>query len=352
MDTGDLVLLTDRADLRRLALLVRNNEEKLMSEVVKSEYERANYLKSVNDSHDKAMSLLDDSAAMHDLYAAQGGDKATIAEDVLSYVKMGINSSLQNIRNCCLRVTCIDKIRAHYGALATELADISPQNLPNLRRMAKDTAKFKECMWEYCNKYRSASARATSKAFSLVLKQEGITFPDLVGRHKNKLGYGGAFEDLAEAQKLEVYNSIIEESGRAKIPKLEVASTAFGVAVLLVNAGIMVWDIVTAEHKAEAVLRTTMTALSAVGAFAVQVAVETAVAPIVVGLEVGGLLVVTIAGLVAGMVAGLIFTALSGLLIDLILGTGGAKPPPVTDLNFHTATMPDGMAFANEIAHA
>jgi hypothetical protein len=118
------------------------------------------------------------------------------------------------------------------------------------------------------------------------------------------------------------------------------------VAVLVAAAGVMVWDIFTAEYKMEAVLHDSMTALTAIGAFAVQVAVEGAV----VDLELGVFLV-SLAGFVAGAVAGLIFSALTGLLIDLILGTGGTQAPPVTDLNFHTATMPDGMALANEIYH-
>ncbi len=164
------------------------------------------------------------------------------------------------------------------------------------------------------------------------------------------MGFEGEFEHLTDAQKLEVYNSIIEESGRAKMPVKEMVSTAAGVAVLLATAGLMVWDIFTAEHTVEAVLRNSLNALAEVGAFAVQVVVEGAVTEAVADLELG-VFVVSMAGLVAGAVAGLLFVAVAGVLVDLIMGTGGNVAPPVTDLKFHTATMPYVMQLAYIISH-
>lgn len=86
---------------------------------------------------------------------------------------------MQNVRNCALRASCVHKIRAQYDALARDFASLHPENVANVRRMAKDMALFKDTMWEYCNKQRSGSARALSKAYSMWLKQEGIKFPDL-----------------------------------------------------------------------------------------------------------------------------------------------------------------------------
>lgn len=354
-DGGDLVMLMEVSQLKKLALLLRNNEEAQITQAVKSQNERVKYLHSVNHAYNHAVDLLDDGSATRDKYAAAaaggGGEaKASIAEDVLEYVKYGLNISMQNVRNCCLRVDCIGKIRAHYDSLVADLAGLHADDVANLRRLAKDTAMFKECMFEHCNKLRSGSARAMSKAFSMMLKQEGIKFPDLVKRHKNKLGFEGEFEHLTDAQKLEVYNSIIEESGRAKMPVKEMVSTAAGVAVLLATAGLMVWDIFTAEHTVEAVLRNSLNALAEVGAFAVQVVVEGAVTEAVADLELG-VFVVSMAGFVAGAVAGLLFVAVAGVLVDLIMGTGGNVAPPVTDLKFHTATMPDGMQLAYIISH-
>ncbi|WJX46634.1 hypothetical protein P8452_33414 [Trifolium repens] len=257
---------------------------------------------------------------------------------------------MQSIRNCSLRVTCIDKIKTHFNSLVTELQELDPKNVSKKGLLAKEVSKYKQCMWEYTNKCKSGSSRALSKAYSMVLKQEGIKFPDLVKKHKNQLGYEGEFESLEEAQKLEVYNSIIGESGRASIPKLELASAGLGIAVLVVSAGLMVWDIFTVEHKIEAVLTKSFEAVSEIGAFAVQVAVEGAVTEAMLNVELG-VFFVSLAGFVAGTVAGLLFVAVSGLLIDLILGGGGKTAPSLEELKFHTTKMPDGVALAFQIAY-
>ncbi|SPT15544.1 unnamed protein product [Triticum aestivum] len=338
----------ESSQLKKLALLLRNKEEPLMSRVAKSENERVKFLKNVNGAYDKAVSLLDDSAAMKEKYAGEGGHKAGIAAEVADYVKHCLNMAMQNVRDCSLRVRCVDKMRAHYESLATEVAELDLEDAPSVERLAVDTAKLNKCMLEYLRKYRSPSARASSKLYSMVLKQEGVKFPDLVSRHQGELGFEGAFEDLTEAQKLEVYNSIIEESGRAT--GIQVVGATLGVAVLFVAAGLMVWDIFTAAHKLETVLHSSVNALSAVGAFAVQVAVEGAIAEAVVDVEMGVFLV-SLAGFVACSVAGLVFTAAGGLLIEMILGSGGSKAPPVADLSFHTAPTPDGMAIAYQLAH-
>jgi hypothetical protein len=169
-------------------------------------------------------------------------------------------------------------------------------------------------------------------------------------RHKVKLGYEGGFEQLGDAQKLEVYNSIINESGRAKLPVMDAVSSAAGVALLAVAASLMVWDIFTAEDKLEAIVHDSVSALADVGGFYVQVAVEAAVTEALADVELGVFLV-SVAGFVAGTGAGLLFVLAAGALIDVIMGTGGAKAPPVTDLEFHTATMPDGMKLAYSIVH-
>ncbi|XP_058727806.1 uncharacterized protein LOC131599488 [Vicia villosa] len=344
----DVVMLLENAQLSKLAALLLHQEERLM-EKIKSEPERVKYLKECNGAHDKVVSLLQECENFNKKF--EGDEKkADIAKETLDYIKYGINMSMQAIRNCSLRVTCIDKIKTHFDSLVSELAELDPENISKKRLLAKEVSMYKQCMWEYTNKCKSGSARALSKAYSMVIKQEGIKFPDLVEKHKNQLGYEGEFEILEDAQKLEVYNSIIEESGRASIPKLELTSAGLGIAVLVVSAGLMVWDIFTAEHKIEAVLSNSLSKLSEIGAFAVQLAVEGAVTDAVADLELGVFLV-SLAGFVAGTVAGLLFVAVSGVLIDLIFEGGGKTAPSVEGLKFHTTKMPDGMALAFQIAH-
>lgn len=58
-------------------------------------------------------------------------------------------------------------------------------------------------------------------------------------------------------------------SGIPRWPKLEIASATVGIGVLVVTAGLMVWDIFTAEHKCEhkvPVVRVVMSDYQRVGA--------------------------------------------------------------------------------------
>nr|QIB03071.1 hypothetical protein [Oliveria decumbens] len=224
-------------------------------------------------------------------------------------------------------------------------------------------------MWDYATNLRGPSARAQSKAYSDVLKLQGIEFSTLISTHKNRLGYTDEFEFLEEDQKLEVYNSIIVESGRAKMPVLYrsrksdikkvggIAATksdikkAAGNAAMAVSAGLMVWDIYTAEHKLEAALKNGVKKLSdEVASYLVRVSITSAVETVVAETEIATLLV-SAAGFVVGTVVGLLFAAATGAILEAILGNGGKVPTNLDDLKFYAAKMPDGNAIAYEISH-
>jgi hypothetical protein len=171
---NDVVMLLENAQLSKLAKLLLNQEEPLMGRI-KSEPERVKYLKECNGAYDKVVSLLQDGENFNKKF--EGDD---IAKEIQDYIKYGINMSLQSIRNCSLRVTCIDKIKTHFSSLVTELQDLDPKNVSKKGILAEKVFECKQCMWEYTNKCKSGSARALSKAYSMVIKQEGIKFPDLV----------------------------------------------------------------------------------------------------------------------------------------------------------------------------
>jgi hypothetical protein len=173
LSDNDVVMLLDNAQLSKLAKLLLNQEEPLMGRI-KSEPERVKYLKECNGAYDKVVSLLQDGENFNKKF--EGDD---IAKEIQDYIKYGINMSLQSIRNCSLRVTCIDKIKTHFNSLVTELEEVGP-DLSKKRLLAKEVSMYKQCMWEYTNKCKSGSARALSKAYSMAIKQEGIKFPDLV----------------------------------------------------------------------------------------------------------------------------------------------------------------------------
>ncbi|CAN6362546.1 unnamed protein product [Urochloa humidicola] len=352
---NNLVMLTENAQLQRLALLLRNNEQDLMRRVVMTEPERVQYLQTVNDAYRDSMRLLDDSTSFRDSFSGSSS-RSLIARDVTDYVIYGINMCLQNVRNCCMRLDAIAKLRSHYDALAYALAAAATDE--DLTTLAAEAADYRDSMWEYCHKFRSASARAHSKAYSDVLKLQGIELPDLLKSHQAKLGYGRnkEFEDLDDAQKLDVYNSIIDESKRASIrlfssasrqSRLKAKTVAEAVSVFIMAVGNMVYDIYTTEHNVEQVLRGSLNVLAAVGAFAVEAVVTKAVTTALVKAGLG-VFVTSLAGFVVGAVAGLIFVAVSGRLIDLIVRS--PKVPPISELKFHTAVMPDGMSLAIAIA--
>ncbi|CAO2141159.1 unnamed protein product [Urochloa humidicola] len=351
---NNLVMLTRNDQLQRLALLLRNNEEHIMRRVVMTEPERVQYLQTVNNAYRDSMRLMDDSTAFKDSFSGDGS-RSLIARDVHDYVIYGINMCLQNVRNCCMRLDAITKLRSHYDALTDALTTATDAD--DLSTLAMEASDYKDSMWEYCHKFRSASARAHSKAYSDVLKLQGIELPDLLKSHQEKLGYGRKeFEDLDDAQKLDVYNSIIDESKRANIrlfsstsrqSRLKAKTVAEAVSVFIMAAGNMVYDIYTTEHNVEQVLRGSLNVLAAVGAFAVEAVVTKAVTTALVKAGLG-VFVTSLAGFVIGAVAGLIFVAVSGRLIDLIVRS--PKVPPIGELKFHTAVMPDGMSLAIAIS--
>lgn len=345
--TSNLAMLTEKSQLERLALLLRNNEEALMRRVMKSEQERVEYIGTVTNAYRLSVALLQDCTALREESTPEA---AQVARDVHDYVIYGLNLCMQNVRNCCMRVDVLGKLRAHYDALAQGLAD-DPD------AVAAEAAEFKASMREYCYSHRSAAARARSREYSNVLRLEGVDLPELLRRQQVTLGYAGDFEDLKDSQKLEVYNSVIVASGRAKLPDQLILSGRSGrkgktlaeaISVFIMAAGNMVYDVFTTEHNAEAILRGSLNVMAAVGAFAVDVAVTGAVTKAVASAGLG-LFACSLAGFVVGAIAGLIFITVSGRLIDLIIGSP-RKVPPIQDLKFHTAVMPDGMTLANQIA--
>ncbi|CAO2823554.1 unnamed protein product [Amaranthus hypochondriacus] len=354
----DLYMLMDDKQLRKLATLLRNQEEPLMMSI-KSEPDRIKFLTECNDVYDITVKIIDISAELrkkHETSRSVDSLKADIAVNLQEYVKYGVNMSMQCIRNCGMRLLAVEKLKAHFNDLADELNKVDSRiDSDGIQSLAQEVGFYKQAMLEYANNFQSGSARAHSREYSMALKLEGIQFPNLVDRHKNRLGYKEEFEFLEDEQKLEVYNSIINESGRANLPKVykrkaNPGAQAGGIAVLAMSASMMAWDIFTAEHKLEAVLNSAISVLADIGAFAVQVAVSSAVSTAVANVTTGVFLV-SLAGFIAGAVAGILFAAAAGALIDLILGSGGKEAPNLDNLKFYTGTMPDGMALANELSH-
>ena len=179
----DMVMLEDNGKLKKLALLLYNNEVQLMTTIT-SEPERAKYLKQCHEAYQSVLSLLDEANEMHE--QQENEVKKSIAKDVLGYIKYGLNMSMQNIRNLSMRVDCVNKLQGHYSTLVEQLSRLDTTNVTNVRRLAKDATDSKVLMWEYTTKCQSWVGRKASQTFSQTLKQEGIKFPELVNRYTYK----------------------------------------------------------------------------------------------------------------------------------------------------------------------
>ncbi|XP_074308997.1 uncharacterized protein LOC141643654 [Silene latifolia] len=358
---NDVMILEEHRQLRMLARLLRNREEPRMVEMG-SAIDRINYLNSMNDAHDNMVSLLSEAETLAQAQAHPA--KAQVSKEIEKYIIYGANWTMQCIRNCCMRVTCIEKIKAHFDSMVKELEELDGDNKDEVEDLLNLVKAYTHRMWEYGNTSRSTLARARSRAFSEALKMEEITMEDLVLRTKNRLGYKPDFEDLEEHQKLEVYEFLINDSGRATLPTmynrkfrkpgLGDLMNIFGIGVLVVQAGVLVYDIFTAEHNIESALRETSALLADVVDFSVKLVVSAKVKTLVVKKvsKVTAMLTSSLAGFVAGAIAGFLVTLVTGGLLNAIFGSGGSKvPPDMDDLKFHTGEMPDGMAIAFELSH-
>ncbi|KAL9236737.1 hypothetical protein vseg_011372 [Gypsophila vaccaria] len=346
---GDLVMLEDPTKLRKLASLILHQEEALQVWMT-SEPERVKYLENCNDSYDGLTKLMSDSEDLTQKHKESGEDINKIVDDIHHYITYFLNMSLQCIRNCSLRVTCINKIQAHFADLVKMVGELEPGDAAAARRLAEEVTLYKEYMWEYTNSCRNASARALSRGLSQVIKQEGISFEELLNRTKSKIGLSAEFEELDELDQFRVYKSLIDESGRVSVPLMEKISASGGVAVLVATAALVAYDIFEAEYKLEAIVRNTLNVVSEVGAFAVQLAVEGALVT-EAEFEGAGILIVAASGFIAGALAGLIFMAASGGLIDLIFSSGGKVEQHMIGMQFRKLETPDGMAIAYEMSH-
>ncbi|KAK9681834.1 hypothetical protein RND81_10G030800 [Saponaria officinalis] len=343
-------MLEDITQLRKLAKLILNQEEALQVWMA-SEPERVKYLENCNDSYDGVTKLIKDSEDLTQKHKdSKDPDIVNIVEDIHKYITYCVNMSMQCIRNCSLRLTCVNKIQAHFADLVKMVEELQPSDVAATHRLAEEVALYKQYMWEYTNSCRSASARAMSRGYSQLVKQEGLSFEELVNKRKSELGLAGEFEELEEVEQFQVYKSIIDESGRVSVPIIEKITASSGVAALVATAALTAFDIFESEYKLEAIVRNTLNVASEVGAFAVQLAVEGALVT-EAEFEGAGILFVAASGFIAGAVAGLIFMAASGALIDLIFSSGGKVKPQMIGMQFRKMEMPDGMAIAYEMSH-
>ncbi|KAM7502491.1 hypothetical protein LguiB_001395 [Lonicera macranthoides] len=333
-------------DLRYLGeIIYRKESEVIKSQPFSSSTERNKYLDDCKTTYDSALNIVEDIEELYDKYV-EDVSKGPIAHQMFSYVEHGVNVSFQVVKNYSVRASFLNKLKNHTDSLSAELAQLDSQIATDVEKLAAKAAKFEEVMMKCLKNYKNP----VSAAFSKWVKSNRLTFNQLLKRYKSELGFRGSFESLEEAQKIEVYDEIVRVSGRGNIFKMgikEVGATAF----LLLAAGIMVWDIFTAEHKIETAFRdAAVTAASISGGLlgdVVNAVVRVAIADAIEGATYYALA----AGLLASFAGAFIIGAFAGAILDLIFSSGGTAPLSTQGLKCYVAPMPDCVVLARQISY-
>ncbi|XP_074292467.1 uncharacterized protein LOC141619342 [Silene latifolia] len=334
--------------LRTLAKLIQQQEEERIKSIpFRSERDRSDYLRCSRETHDQAVTLLDDhykgvtKAANNNNNNNNNTDDASVEEVVkkyLSYLEMAVGFGMQTVANVHLRNDFLTKVRGHADSLIPRIKELTEGSLEpwEIESKAKDLIEelsvFKEAMYKSIVKKADSSSRNFSKA----IKLSGNSFEDLVSKYQKKLvrekgsEFDKPFEQLEDEQKIEVYDEIIKSSGRGTF----LENTAYKVAdkigkgLLIFTLAMSAWDIYSSDHK----LQTTVKEGAEFGAgwaggyigeisgaavatylvTAIGVA-ETAATAAFVGL----------AAFVTGFGIGIALGILAGYVVDKIFGSGG-----------------------------
>ncbi|KAK8934418.1 hypothetical protein KSP39_PZI014238 [Platanthera zijinensis] len=345
---ADNIAILNDEQLRVLAKLIYYQEVDATNNIkFSSEPELAKYLRDCKSNYDSVLGLLNSGGEVERKFE-DDSSRAPIAHDIFSYIVYCANSALQAVQNYTLRMNYLDKISKHATTLINGLQELDPKNVINVRRLAKDAVLYRNAMLEYTRKNQSIASRN----FSKWLKDSGLKFEELVKRYQTKLKFDGPFENLEEQQKLQVYEEIIEASGRGRVivNQFSTAVGIAGIAVLLFTAGMMVWDIFSSDHILQAATRDAVVSAASIGGAMLGEVVGAALATELVGVQASALFVL-FAGIATSILGAFIIGGFVGWLIDLIIGSGGNATLSTDGLRSYVAPMPDGVVLARQIAH-
>ncbi|XP_015873436.3 uncharacterized protein LOC107410518 [Ziziphus jujuba] len=342
-------------ELRRLTKLVHYQEVENIKHIqFKSEAERRKYLNESKACYTSALELLDSGEKIKKDYEKDETRRSEAAHQIFSAMEWTINSSFQCVRNYTMRRSLLNKATEYSKTLIHKLHNLDPNDTSGALKLFADAKEYEKAMVEYATKH----SNPVLSSFSNWIKNEHITFESLLIRFKNKLKFEKPFKELENAQKVQVYEEILEASGRGRglsIGFAEVVGAA-GVAVLLFTAGVMVWDVYTSEHKFQTATRDAVVATALVGGSMLGNIVGAALTTELVGAEAAvlGVSLVAEGGFIVGIAGAFILSMAAGWLIDKLFSTG-----QVSHVTKHTtqsehcyvAPMPDGKALAFQIAH-
>ncbi|KAF5955160.1 hypothetical protein HYC85_008016 [Camellia sinensis] len=342
------VILEDVEKVRQLAKLIWYKEVDAIKSInFPSEQERSKYLRDCRHNHNTVEGLLDQGVELQKKYQ-NDAVRYPIAEDIFLYIVYCANSALQTVRNCTVRKDYLSKISTHVESLIKELGNLNTGNPSDVSTLKEEAAKYKESMLKFINKYRSSA----STEFSRWVNQQGLTFDKLVQKYQHIRGLGGLFKDLKEEDKILVYDDIMQASGRGSVIKswLSKAKSIGGAAVVVITAGLMVWDIYSSDHKIQTATHDAVVSTAAMGGAILGDIIGAAIATDLVGVEATSMFV-AMAGFATGLLGAFILAGIAGGLIELIIGSGGTTDIKTDNHKCYVAPMPDGVVLARQIAH-
>ena len=251
------------------------------------------------------------------------------AEEVWKYVRAGIWSAINSIRNMKLRAEYISKISSNSADYLGRISN-GALSADELEALTKEAIAARNMVLEATR----AKLGKTSTFFSEMLKRDGLTYDQLVDRYSERR-YQKSFSSLTEdTERVTVLGDIIEASGRSNslVNAISKIQGGVGIATAIILVGVIVWDVVTSSDPGVTAARDTWVALGAAG---VGIAAEAiASAAINAGLVAAGVTDAIAAGVafVGGIVASILLVAfiapLLGSLFDLIVNAFSLRIPP------------------------
>ncbi|CAN6348242.1 unnamed protein product [Urochloa humidicola] len=340
--------------LLKLADLIHRQEVEKLKELEFTSYEeQQKYLHDAKDARDSVYHIINSTQNMvAQAEAEKDTTKQDIANDIQDYISKGTKISLEYIRSYNSRLTYLNKLKNHSDDLIKQLKWLNPATQQKeAQRLALEASMYKKATLDYAEKFQ----HSIPKQFAKWLKENNIMFEDLVESNMAKLGFAGPFKNLNDIQKLQVYESIIEEAGQGKsvVTYAAEAVGVVGVAVLVFTAAIMVWDIYTADDKLEAAVRDSVNALTTVVNLEIGEVVTTAIEAgfAMADIEIATA-VISVIGSVAGFGIGALIGVAAGALLDLIFSSGTSKVHITDGLTVcRVGPMPDGLQLARLIKH-
>ena len=171
----DFVDLTP-SQLRTLADLVHRQEaQAIIQNKQASQHQRAQLLREAAEGKQIILDTLD-SAERATVDTSSDDTKNAIAHDVLGYVRNLANNSLQYVQNSSVRLVYLRRIARTASSALEKLGALSI--ITDIQTLAQECHAMRNVALDWARARVTASARA----FSKLLKENGLTFEQLVMR--------------------------------------------------------------------------------------------------------------------------------------------------------------------------